>query len=106
MALLVRYCCCLKSLLWAVAYGHSSRLPLLEAPVMIAEKCKMFLSYSFLKKLPWSSAGALAEEQAAEEVFFLQGEEEEDSKRRAARLQRGMFMHPNLTLAAALGKPV
>ncbi len=49
MALLVRYCCCLKSLLWAMAYGHSSRLPLLEAPIVIAEKCKMFLSYSFLK---------------------------------------------------------
>ena len=54
----------------------------------------------------WSSTGALAEEAAAEGVFFLQGEEEDDSKRRAARLQRGMFMHPNLTLAAALGKPV
>ncbi|DBA90814.1 TPA: hypothetical protein ACH3X1_004017 [Trebouxia sp. C0004] len=46
--------------------------------------------------------GALAEEAAAGCVFFLQGEEEDNSKRRAARLQRGMFMHPNLTLAAAL----
>ncbi|DBA69973.1 TPA: hypothetical protein ACH3X2_012462 [Trebouxia sp. C0005] len=46
--------------------------------------------------------GALAEQATAEGVFFLQGEEENDSKRRAARLQRAMFMHPNLTLAAAL----
>lgn len=44
----------------------------------------------------------LQEEAAAEGVFFVQGEEEDDSKRRAAHLQRGMFMHPNLTLAAAL----
>ena len=51
----------------------------------------------------WSFAGALAEEDAAEGV---QGEEEDDSQHRAARLQRGMFMHPNLTLAAASGKPV
>ncbi|KAL0046407.1 hypothetical protein WJX82_000049 [Trebouxia sp. C0006] len=44
-------------------------------------------------------SGALAEEDAAEGV---QGEEEDDSQHRVARLQRGMFMHPNLTLAAAL----
>ncbi len=55
------------------------------------------------QKSSWSIAGALAEEDAAEGV---QGEEEDDSQHRAARLQRGMFMHPNLTLAAALGKPV
>ena len=55
------------------------------------------------QKSSWSFAGALAEEDAAEGV---QGEEEDDSQHRAACLQRGMFMHPNLTLAAALGKPV
>ena len=67
------------------------------------------MSSSFLffpSKVSWSFAGALAEEAAAEGVFIVQGEEEDDSKRRAAHLQRGMFMHPNLTLAAALGKPV
>lgn len=66
-----------------------------------------YVKYCCLFQWPsWSFAGALAEQATAEGVFFLQGEEENDSKRRAARLQRAMFMHPNLTLAAALGKPV
>ena len=35
-----------------MAYGHNSRLPPLEAPVMIAEKRKLFFSFSF-SNLRW-----------------------------------------------------
>jgi len=37
--------------LWAMAYGHSSGLPPWEAPVIIAEKRKLFFSFSFLPLL-------------------------------------------------------
>ncbi len=31
--------------LWAMAYGHSSGLPPWEAPIIIAEKRKLFFSF-------------------------------------------------------------
>ena len=42
---------CLSLCLWAMAYGHSSGLPHLKAPVMIAEKHKLFYLFSFQSKL-------------------------------------------------------
>ena len=40
-------CKCSIKAVWAMAYGHSSRLPPLEAPVMIALKRELFF-FSFL----------------------------------------------------------
>lgn len=83
----------------ASVHGSVLRLPAAEPTILL--DCGSDLRTDIMKRSE-ELQGALAKGAAAEGGFFLQGEEEDDSKHRAAHLQRGMFMHPNLTLAAAL----